>query len=171
MPSEVKMLSRFRLARCCGALALLLLSCSALAALPVGVTAGPALVGAAITLLMWVLRQSITAVPLAPVTVRAILEPVPFLVAAVFFTLLYGVVPARRVAWSHALASGVLAAAAFEVLRRGFAWYVAHAPSYEIMYGALAAVPLFLLWIFLFWMIVLAGAAVTASLANDRGES
>jgi membrane protein len=136
----------------------------------VGVTAGPALVGAAITLLMWVLRQSITAVPLAPVTVRAILEPVPFLVAAVFFTLLYGVVPARRVAWSHALASGVLAAAAFEVLRRGFAWYVAHAPSYEIMYGALAAVPLFLLWIFLFWMIVLAGAAVTASLANDRDE-
>ena len=134
----------------------------------VGVTAGPALVGAAITLLMWVLRQSITAVPLAPVTVRAILEPVPFLVAAVFFTLLYRVVPARRVAWSHALASGVLAAAAFEVLRRGFAWYVAHAPSYEIMYGALAAVPLFLLWIFLFWMIVLAGAAVTASLANDR---
>jgi membrane protein len=38
------------------------------------------------------------------------------------------------------------------------------------MYGALAAVPLFLLWIFLFWMIVLAGAAVTASLADARDE-
>ena len=70
----------------------------------------------------------------------------------------------------HALASAVLAAAAFEVTRRGFTWYVAHSPSYEIMYGALAAVPVFLLWIFVFWMIVLAGAAVTAALADARGE-
>ena len=68
--------------------------------------------------------------------------------------------------WRHALVSGVLAAIASEVTRRVFAWYVAHSPTYEILYGALAAFPLFLLWIFVFWMIVLAGAAITASLAD-----
>ncbi len=52
----------------------------------------------------------------------------------------------------------------------GFAWYVAHSPSYELLYGALAAFPIFLLWIFVFWMIVLAGAAVTASLANAESR-
>ena len=85
-------------------------------------------------------------------------------------TRLTGSVPARKVAWTHALISGLLAAVAFEARRRGFAWYVAHSPTYEILYGALAAFPLFLLWIFVFWMIVLAGAAVTASLAHADGE-
>jgi membrane protein len=66
--------------------------------------------------------------------------------------------------------SGVLAAVAAEATRRGFAWYVAHSPTYEILYGALAAFPLFLLWMYVFWMIVLAGAAVTASLADEQPE-
>ncbi len=136
----------------------------------VGVTAGPVLVGMAITAIMWLLEHWVATVPLERASLRLLLEPVPFVIATVGFTLLYAVVPARKVRWSHALASAVLAAAAFEVTRRGFTWYVAHSPSYEIMYGALAAVPVFLLWIFVFWMIVLAGAAVTAALADARGE-
>ena len=132
----------------------------------IGVTAGPVLVGAAITLIMWLFRHSVAIVTSHPSTVRAIFEPVPFVFAAVGFTVLYAVVPARKVAWSHAVISGLLAAFAFEATRRGFTWYVAHSPTYEILYGALAAFPLFLLWIFVFWMIVLAGAAVTASLAD-----
>lgn len=136
----------------------------------VGITAGPALVGAAITLIMWLLRQWFVAVPMERSAVVAILQPLPFLFAVAFFTILYAVTPARRVSWWHALASGGLAAIAFEFARHGFAWYVANSPTYEILYGALAAVPLFLLWIFLFWMIVLAGAAVTASLAESAGR-
>jgi membrane protein len=133
----------------------------------VGITAGPALVGGAITLIMWLIRHSIAAVPLQRSAIAAILQPLPFLFAAALFTILYAVVPARRVSWWHALVSGVLAAIAFEMTRHAFAWYVANSPSYEILYGTLAAVPLFLLWIFLFWMIVLAGAAVTAALAES----
>lgn len=136
----------------------------------IGVTAGPVLVGAAITLVMWLLRHSVAIVTSQPSTAKAILEPVPFVLAAVGFTMLYAIVPARKVAWPHAVISGLLAAFAFEATRRGFAWYVAHSPTYEILYGALAAFPLFLLWIFVFWMIVLAGAAVTASLANANGQ-
>ena len=70
--------------------------------------------------------------------------------------------------WRHGFIGGLLAAAAFEITRAGFAWYVANSPTYEILYGALAAVPIFMLWVFVFWMIVLAGAAVTASLADER---
>jgi membrane protein len=135
----------------------------------VGITAGPALVGAGMWLTMWLIRQSIAAVPLQRSAIAAILQPLPFLFAVAGFTILYAVAPARRVSWWHALLSGVLAATAFEVTRHAFAWYVANSPTYEILYGALAAVPLFLLWIFLFWMIVLAGAAVTAALAESGG--
>jgi membrane protein len=136
----------------------------------VGITAGPALVGGAISLTMWLVRRSIAAVPLERSAVAAILTPLPFLFAVAGFTILYAVAPARRVSWWHALASGALAAIAFEVTRYAFAWYVANSPTYEILYGALAAVPLFLLWIFIFWMIVLAGAAVTAALADAGGR-
>jgi membrane protein len=136
----------------------------------VGVTAGPALVGGAIAAIMWLLQLSISTVPLQQVAIRAILAPLPFLFATAGFTLLYALVPACKVAWSHALVSGLLAAGVLEATRVGFTWYVAHSPSYEILYGALAAVPILLLWIFLFWMIVLAGAAVTASLADARGD-
>lgn len=136
----------------------------------VGITAGPALVGGAISLIMWLIRQSIAAVPLQRSAIAAILTPLPFLFATAGFTLLYALAPARRVSWWHAFVSGLLAAIAFELTRHAFAWYVANSPTYEILYGALAAVPLFLLWIFLFWMIVLAGAAVTAALADSGGR-
>jgi membrane protein len=136
----------------------------------VGVTAGPALVGATIMLISWVLRVSITAVSLNRSDIATVVEVVTFLFAVTGFTLLYVLAPARKVAWRHGLVGGLCAAVAFEITRRGFAWYVAHSPTYEILYGALAALPIFLLWIFLFWMIVLAGAAVTASIADSGGS-
>ena len=56
-------------------------------------------------------------------------------------------------------------------VKTGFAWYVENIAGYELMYGALAAFPVFLMWIFLFWMIVLAGAAVTAALTDGGGKN
>ena len=70
----------------------------------------------------------------------------------------------------RAFAGGLLAAAAFEVAKFGFRIYVANFASYEVIYGALAALPLFLLWLYLTWLIVLAGAAVTATLAERDGK-
>ena len=48
--------------------------------------------------------------------------------------------------------------------RQGFAFYLTHVPTYELVYGALAALPVFLIWIYVCWLIVLTGAAVTATL-------
>jgi membrane protein len=136
----------------------------------IGVIAGPVLVGAAIMLVRWLLAQSIGFASLGQGDIATVRVVAPFLILVTGFTLLYEIAPACKVAWRHALMSGVLAAVAAEATRRGFAWYVAHSPTYEILYGALAAFPLFLLWMYVFWMIVLAGAAVTASLADEQPE-
>lgn len=132
----------------------------------VGMTAGPVMVGAAITFISWGLQHTVVAAPLKERTINAIVEPVPFLLTVFGFTALYALAPARKVPLRWALASGVLAAAALEVAKEGFGWYVANVADYEAMYGALSAFPVFLLWIFLFWMIVLAGAAITAALTE-----
>jgi membrane protein len=133
-----------------------------------GVTAGPVVIGGAIFAIRWLIGLSITAGAFNRSDIAAIAHIVTFALAVAFFTLLYVLAPARPVLWRHGFIGGLLAAAAFEVTRAGFTWYVAHSPTYEILYGALAAVPIFMLWVFVFWMIVLAGAAVTAAIAEGE---
>ena len=67
-----------------------------------------------------------------------------------------------------AFISGLLAAVAFEGAKFGFAFYITNVRTYQIVYGALAALPLFLIWIYVCWIILLAGAAVAATLAEHR---
>jgi membrane protein len=133
----------------------------------IGVTAGPVMLGAAIWLIRWVIGMSVQAVALDKAYIATLVQLVTFGLAVAIFTLMYWAAPARKVLWRHALVGGLLAAAAFEVTRTGFAWYVAHSPSYQILYGALSALPVFMLWVYLFWLIVLAGAAITASIADE----
>ncbi|MES2016750.1 MAG: YihY family inner membrane protein [Pseudomonadota bacterium] len=86
------------------------------------------------------------------------------------FTLLYMLVPNRFVDWRDAVWGGIIAALAFEVAKRGFAFFVRQFPTYTIIYGALAALPLFLLWIYLSWMITLIGAVVASALPVIKYE-
>jgi membrane protein len=137
----------------------------------VGITAGPVMAGALIALTRWLLTEVVTAVALQKATTEAVWRGLPFAFAVVGLTLLYRVAPARKVLWRYAIASGVLAAIAFEATKRGFTWYVTHFQSYEMLYGAVAAFPAFLFWIFLCWLIVLAGAALTATLAEAGARS
>ena len=80
------------------------------------------------------------------------------------FALLYLILPNRKIRWREALCGGLFAAIAFEISKRAFALFVIHSTSYNLIYGAVAAVPLFLLWIYLFWMITLSGAVLTTTL-------
>ena len=75
----------------------------------------------------------------------------------------YMVIPNRPVAFSSAAVGAVVAGLLFALLRRVFAWYVAEFPTYENVYGALSAVPIFLVWMYLSWSVVLLGAVLTAS--------
>lgn len=138
----------------------------------VGITAGPVMVGAAISLFRWTLTELVSAVSLQQGLTDTLWGFVPTTVVVLGLVLLYYVAPACRVRWRYAIASGLLAGIALEITRRIFTWYLAHFPSYELLYGALAAFPALLFWIFLCWLIVLAGAAVTATLAEagERGK-
>lgn len=82
--------------------------------------------------------------------------------------LLYFSVPSRRVRWRDALTGAWLSAVLFTVLGTGFGLYVKGLTPYSAIYGALAAVPVFLLWMYLIWFVILAGAVITAALSDWR---
>jgi membrane protein len=88
------------------------------------------------------------------------------------FSLLYLTVPNRVVDWRDAAIGGLVAATAFEITRRLFTFFIVQGPSssYKVVYGALAAVPIFLIWVYLFWLITLAGAVIAAALPVVKYE-
>jgi membrane protein len=133
-----------------------------------GFVAVPALIGAAVYATSWLIDTSVAAVPLASAALPYVARPFSLAIGTVLLTLTYKLVPARQVPLRAALISGFLAAVALEGAKFGFALYITNVRTYEIVYGALAALPLFLLWIYVCWIILLAGAAVAATLAEHR---
>jgi YihY family inner membrane protein len=88
----------------------------------------------------------------------------PTLVGIVGMTLLYRLAPNERVRWRHALLGALVTSLLIELLKRLLGLYITHFPSYTVVYGAFAALPLFLLWLFALWMSVLVGALVAAGM-------
>jgi membrane protein len=129
-----------------------------------GLTVGPVLVGATLSVTTWLITQSLEAVPLHLPIANVILKPVPMLFTAAALTLLYSLVPAQPVSLRHAAVGALAAALVFEATKFGFAFYLSQVPTYQLVYGAMAALPVFLIWLYLCWLIVLAGAAITATL-------
>jgi membrane protein len=134
-------------------------------------TLGPVLVGAIISLTTWAIVHSLAAVPFETGLDRSAVAALPFAFSALGLTLVDRFVPARRVRVGPAVVGGVLAAAALEIAKHLFALYLARVPTYRLVYGALAALPIFMVWVYVGWIVVLAGAAVTATLAEGgRGR-
>lgn len=134
-------------------------------------TVGPVLIGASLSLTSWVVSLSLGLVQEVPYAGLMLLKVVPILLTALAFALLYATVPNRRVLVRDALCGGFLGALAFEAMKQGFATYVAHFPTYQLVYGAFAVVPIFLLWIYLSWLVVLSGAVVTAVMPEWRNRA
>lgn len=101
-----------------------------------------------------------------------ILEYLPFLLAALTFTLVFVGVPNCYVSFMHALYGGCLTAMVIELAKSAFV-YIMSRSSFELMYGTFAAVPLFLLWLYVTWMIVLLGAEFVKALSvyDERLDS
>lgn len=95
-----------------------------------------------------------------------VLVVVPWLLIILGLTMLYVVVPARIVLWRHAFVGALAAATTFQVVERGFGLWLTHFASYTSVYGTLAAVPIFLIWIYVSWVVVVLGAELVA-LAPD----
>lgn len=92
----------------------------------------------------------------------------PVLLSALGFTLMYMVVPNRSVRLKHAFLGALASALLLEVLKASFGLYLRNFPTYQVIYGALAALPIFLMWMYLSWAVVLLGAEVAASLPEWR---
>ncbi len=88
------------------------------------------------------------------------LSSLSFILLWIAFTVLYKWVPRCFVQWRFAFYGASFAVALFEIAKQGFALYVSIFHNYEILYGALAAIPLLLIWIYLSWLIVLIGAEI-----------
>ncbi|MFJ7565896.1 YihY family inner membrane protein [Herminiimonas sp. NPDC097707] len=134
------------------------------------VTLGPLLIGASMTLTSYLFTSTNGAVRNIPFFGGVLYSSISILLTTVAFTSLYMVVPNRFVEWRDALCGGLLAAIAFEVVKRLFAIFIVQVPTYTVVYGAVAAFPIFLVWIYLGWLITLGGAVVTAALPIVKYE-
>jgi membrane protein len=130
-------------------------------------TLGPLLIGGSLSMTTFAVGASLGWLQLG-FAADLVLGVLPFVFTCAALTLLYGIVPYRSVKPRDALVGGVVAGIAFEVVKRGFAIYLARFPTYTLIYGAFATIPIFLLWLYVSWVVVLAGATLTAMLPAYR---
>jgi len=127
-------------------------------------TLGPVLVGSSIAatsyLVSLVSAQNYELMEGVNIFIRAL----PILSATAAFLILYMIVPNKEVKFKYAIAGAAIAAILFELAKKGFAIYVTQLPSYQDIYGALAAIPLLFLWVYLSWLVVFVGAMFTVTL-------
>jgi membrane protein len=131
-------------------------------------TVGPLLIGASLSITSWLVAQSMLSVGGAQDTHDFLLRVVPVLLNGAAFALLYLTVPNRRVRVRDALAGGMAAALVFEAMKRGFGLYMQLVPTYDLIYGTFAILPIFLLWLFLSWVVILLAAVLVAVLPQWR---
>jgi membrane protein len=131
-------------------------------------TAGPVLIGASLSMTTAILSTPLFGPRSAFGALRVLVfEVLPVVFELAAFVLLYTIVPNRKVRLRHAFVGGLFACVLFELAKRGFG-YAAHFGSYRVVYGAIAALPVFLLWLHVSWLIALLGAVVTATLPEWR---
>ena len=129
---------------------------------------GPILIGLGLVLTSYIASLPLISSATDVVGRGRLLSMLPTLLSATAFTLMYVAVPNCRVPIRSAILGGVVVALLFETAKRGFTAFVTQFPSYELIYGAFAAVPLFLLWIFISWVIILMGAELTRCITVYR---
>jgi len=92
----------------------------------------------------------------------------PMSIELVAFAAIFKVVPHRTVKWRHALAGAALAVLLFELVKGAIGLYMGSFGAYQKIYGPLAFVPIFLLWVFLGWTSILFGASFASSMSAFR---
>jgi membrane protein len=135
------------------------------------ITVGPLLIGASLSLSSWLMSASAgwtQDIPYASVT---LIKFSAIALTCIALALLYFAMPNRPVSAKDALIGGVLAGVVFELTKHGFGFFITHFPTYKLVYGAFAAVPVFLMWLYVSWLVVLLGAVVVAALPEWRQGS
>lgn len=129
-------------------------------------TLGPLVLGASLAITSYVLTVSRGWLPEVGGGVNLALDAVQFWLMAFGVTLLYRFVPNTPVKWKHAFAGGLFVAVCLAVAKWGLGLYLSRIPTYSLIYGAFATLPILLLWIYVSWLIVLFGAVIAAYLPS-----
>ncbi|MPT39695.1 MAG: YihY family inner membrane protein, partial [Achromobacter sp.] len=127
------------------------------------ITLGPVVAGASLWATSFVARESLGLVRDVPEVVSVAVSFIPLVLTALGFAALFVMVPNRKVLWRDALMGGCVTAIALEIMKSAFAYYLTRFPTYTVIYGAFATLPIFLLWIYLSWLAVLLGATLASS--------
>ena len=125
-------------------------------------TLGPLLLGASLTLTSYAVSASKGWVGALPGGLGLLLDLLEFLMLAGGMAALFRCVPNTAVRWRHAVAGGVFVALGVEAAKAALGWYLLKVPTYNTIYGAFATVPIFLVWLYLVWLVVLFGAVIAA---------
>lgn len=129
-------------------------------------TLGPLLVAAALASSSYVLALPLLAEAGESFQMKAhVIGALPFVLQFIALTVCYLLIPNCKVRFAHAAIGAALAAALFEIAKGMFTAYVVSGSSYSQIYGALAIIPIFIVWIYVSWLIVLLGASLTASMS------
>ena len=137
-------------------------------------TLGPVLIGSGLAITSYLISRSLGALPGSERLTEIVLGLVPVALTTFAFTLLYVSVPNRDVQWRHAAIGGLAAALGFELMKHLFGLFIARFPTYSMIYGTFAAIPIFLVWVYLSWMVTLLGALIAATwplLGYERAET
>jgi len=127
-----------------------------------GMTLGPLALGVSLSVTSYAISASGGVVSALPGGVGALFAVAQFALLAAAMAGLFHFVPNAPVRWRHAWAGGVFVAVAFEIAKDALGWYLREIPTYSVIYGAFATVPVLLLWVYLGWVIVLLGAVIAA---------
>ena len=127
-----------------------------------GVTLGPLLVGVSLTATSYAVSVARGYGQFMPQGFGIVIAVLEFVLIAIGIAALFHYVPNTHVRWRHALIGGLFVAIGIAGAKRLLALYFSTVPTYSMIYGAFATVPIFLIWIYLSWVIVLLGAVIAA---------
>ncbi|WP_300000695.1 virulence factor BrkB family protein [uncultured Cedecea sp.] len=129
-------------------------------------TLGPLLVGTSVVISSYLLSLHWAS------EINSVMDDVlrifPLLLSWLSFWLLYSLVPTVRVPVKDAVIGAMIAAALFELGKKVFTLYIQMFPSYQLVYGVLAVIPLLFIWVYWTWCIVLLGAEITVTFSEYR---
>jgi membrane protein len=128
----------------------------------------PVVIGSVLLATSYAVTTSLGVLDELPWVRRLLLRALGLLIAGLFLGGLYHALPNTRVAPRDAAWAGLFAALGFLLMQKAFEVYLSNFPSYTAVYGAFATVPIFLLWLYLSWAVVLLGALVAATLPEFR---
>ena len=128
-------------------------------------TLGPMMIVASLSVTTYLAKLALSGVPSSAATWG--LNGMVLLLQACFYAALYSLVPNCYVKWQYALTAGVITAAAGQAVKWGFSIYISGG-TLANLYGAFVALPVFMLWIYVSWILVFGGAAIAATLPMLR---